>query len=585
MRLEIITICSLLCIISFIPPIFGHGIGGETLPPITIGDRNATVSLSILPESFSEEDEEQYINVRFFDSDTSAVIEHVSYIIELSKGDQRIFRHMFHDEFGNLVIKIKPSSSEDLKVSGNKEPLLDGWMRVDDYTPVTIEGLVFPSGGLYNFKVDILTLDSDNKILDERIVFNGAISIADKEFHKITGKDGKQYQLTTNSYYDQVQDFQYDSEKRTVQFSMPFDWSEKNLEQIFILHEEIRVPKNLPDLLATKYDVTVNGILMAEEDVVIDDYSYDDRTVHLILQKEDLMSVREEAIKISNEKIDFTFKPSSSQEPSLTAATSSLMYKVNLSWTPTKLQSETTSRFYIDIEENFVPSKEEYSVPYYFVLNQDGNEIFRKKTTAQVHAEPNTNFIDYTFSPSQEGAVTVLIEAINDQFLSNADFAIVVEPKEELINPFPKTLTSQILDESGKIIEGKYDVDLTWFSNPLAIDEESEFIITIYEKGTDIPVFQSEYDLVLIQNDEEIYRTSGFASSGGSFENYIFSKKNLGDITLRIENIDESSEFVEIPLVVTPEFPLGSLIILTVGFPLLIILFRLKTNLFSTLQI
>ena len=32
------------------------------------------------------------------------------------------------------------------------------------------------------------------------------------------------------------------------------------------------------------------------------------------------------------------------------------------------------------------------------------------------------------------------------------------------------------LDDSGNKIEGNYDVDLTWFSNPLTIDESSEFV-------------------------------------------------------------------------------------------------------------
>ena len=343
MRPYIVIICCILFAIPFFPSVFGHGIGGETLPAVTVGDRNATVSIFVLPEVFSQDDEEQSIKVRFFDADTGAVIEHVTYIIELSKGDQRIFRYMFHDEFGDLFIKIKPSSSEEITIHGNQEPLLGGWMKADDYTPVTLEGPVFSSGGLYNFKVEILTLDSDDNILDERVIYNGAISVSDKAYHEITGLDGNQYQLSTNSYYDQIQDFQYDSKNRIVQYSMPFDWSEKNLEQIFILHEELHVPKNLPDLLATKYDVTVNGIAIPEDSVSIDDYSNDDRTVHLILQKEQLLSLREEAIQRSSEKIDFTFKPSSSQEPSLTASTTSRQYKVNLSWTPSTLQSETAS--------------------------------------------------------------------------------------------------------------------------------------------------------------------------------------------------------------------------------------------------
>jgi len=51
-------------------------------------------------------------------------------------------------------------------------------------------------------------------------------------------------------------------------------------------------------------------------------------------------------------------------------------------------------------------------------------------------------------------------------------------------------------------------------------------------------------------------------------------QEKLGNVLLRIENIDQTKEFVEIPITVTPEFPIGSLIIL----PLVI----LATIIFST---
>lgn len=579
-----IAVCCLILIVPLFPQIFGHGLGGETLPPVTVGNRNATIFLGIIPEVFDPDSEEQSIKVRFFDADTNALIEHVTYLIELKKDDKRIFRYMFHDEFGDLFLKIKPTDSEDITIHGKQEPLLGGWMKKDDFTPVTLEGPIFTSGGLYNFNIEILTLDSDDKILDERITYNGAISVAENTLHEITGKDGNQYQMTTISYYDTINDFQFSPENSLLGFSMPFDWSEENINQVFILHQELQIPKNFPDLLATKYDATVNGVSLLEEAIVIDDYSRDSRTVHLILRSDELLELREDAIKNASDRIDFTFKPSETRVPSLTSVSKNVVYDVTLSWNPATIQSDENTRFYFDIKQRFVPSKEVTPAKFDLVFLQNEKEIFRQMVDAQMNAEPKSNFIDHTFLPSQEGSVKIFVENINDEFMATSEFVVVVEEKQQL-GQFPMRLSSMIQNESGEKLEGNYNVDLTWFSNPINIDEESEFIITIYDKNTERPVPQSEYDFVLLQNNEELYRTTGFASVGGSFENFVFTKENLGEVTLRIENIDQSSEFAEISIVVTPEFPMGSLIILAVIFPLVIILFRLKNNFAPNLKI
>ena len=110
---------------------------------------------------------------------------------------------------------------------------------------------------------------------------------------------------------------------------------------------------------------------------------------------------------------------------------------------------------------------------------------------------------------------------------------------------------------------GNYFVDITWFSSPLQIYEQSEFILTIYDKETLLPVYDAKYDFVLVSADnKEIFRKSGLASAGGSFENYRFAEKDLGGAMLRIENINNSGEFIELPINVTPEFPLGVILIL-----------------------
>lgn len=57
---------------------------------------------------------------------------------------------------------------------------------------------------------------------------------------------------------------------------------------------------------------------------------------------------------------------------------------------------------------------------------------------------------------------------------------------------------------------------------------------------------QVEYDFVLLKGGSEIHQESGFASAGGTFENIVLVENETGDVTLRIENIEWTDEYVQI---------------------------------------
>jgi hypothetical protein len=559
-------------VLSFVPTqnAFGHGIGAETLPPVTVGGRNASIELSISPPVFDPTNPEQRIVVRFFDADTDAVIEHVTYIIELAKDKERIFRYMFHDEIGNLILKINSTDSKEITIHGSQNNLLGGWMS-DGINPVTLEGPIFSSGGLYEFNIDILTLDKDSKILDERVTFTGGISVADKTSYNVIGHDKKQYGLGITSWYDKINDFDYDTENSNVSFTMPFDWSQKNIEQITTVHEELQISKSFPDLLVTKYDVSVNGVPLSENSIVTDDFSDDNRTVHMVLTKQELLSIRDVASKVSDSKMLFSITPSQNVVLPLSHVTN-LQYQVDLWWDPTTIESNMETKFFTDITELYVASKQVKPTNYDFVLKQNGTEFFRQTVNGQLNTSPKSNLQKYVFSDKEIGPILVSIENIGGNSLASTNFMVVVNPEKIEKQEFPIRQPSSKSDGS----EGNYLVDITWFSSPLQIYEQSEFILTIYDKETLLPVYDAKYDFVLVTDSQEIFRKSGLASAGGSFENYRFAEKDLGSATLRIENINNSGEFVELPINVTPEFPLGVILILPVFLFGIILFCRLK---------
>jgi predicted secreted protein with PEFG-CTERM motif len=78
----------------------------------------------------------------------------------------------------------------------------------------------------------------------------------------------------------------------------------------------------------------------------------------------------------------------------------------------------------------------------------------------------------------------------------------------------------------------------------------------------------------LIQNNEEIFRKAGTAPAGGSFEDFVFSEDNAGQILVKLDRINKSDEYVEISVNVVPEFGLFSLLVLGIAFVMVLIMGR-----------
>lgn len=544
-----------------INPAFGHGIGGETLP-VSIGNKDATLFVGVQPSVFDPTNNESYLTIKLTDGKTEAVIEHVTFTMELTKDGKQIFKEKFHDDLGNLNIKVISKESGHIKIDGDMESTSGSWTR-KLFSPLTMEGPIFTSGGLYKFHIEIIGIDSDQNIIAKPPSLNGAISIAEKTNHPVTGIDQKKYDIGVTSYYDRISNFTFDTKNSMVSFDMPFDWSRQNVNQTSVVHHEIHIPKTFAEMLVTKYDATVNDIPLKESSVTIDDYSEDARVVHLVINQKDLL----EMTKSNEQQMRFTVMPSKNIQFPLKANTGNAQFEVGLSWDPPVIYPGQNVNFYIDFNELFTDKKPK-DTTYDFVLSQHGNEILRKKSTGMTNSPTKTNIESYIFSPDNLGPVIVSIKQIGSNQYANADFVAVVKPTEKPRQTFPIRLSS-VSNESGVTKDGRYFVDITWVPLDLTTQEESEFIITIYDKNTLSPIPQAGYDFVILQNNNEVFRHSGIARAGGDFVNFKFSESNVGQNTLRIENIDKSSEYVDIPISVTPEFPLSTMIVFTTVFSMI----------------
>ena len=427
LKIQFSIIFLILCGIS-VNSAYGHGLGGEMLPPTTIGDRDATLSIDVSPSTFDPENPENYVTLKLFDSNTEAIIEHVTFILEIKKDGDRLFRYMFHDELGNLNFRVISNDSEKIHVSGVQEPILGGWMRGNDQ-PLTLTGPIFSSGGLYEYKVEVLTVDSDTNVLDERVELEGAISLADIKTFEVNDTQNQSHEVQVISYFDSIQNFDFDSNR--INFSMPFDWNQ-DLEQLSVIHEEIRVPNTFGEFLSTKYNSYANGILLPEEVVNIDDYSFDDRTVHMVINRELIKQIKDEAMKTSDSRIDFSIETSNTVNFPLEFATPDLRFKVFLSWEPEVIRAGEEVTFLIDFDELF-SAKTKRLAEYDLTIVQDGVEIYNKHLTGNINSEsPNSHTI--TFDSQNSGTANLIFSNIDGNDLSRGNFIIVIEPPTDSQN-------------------------------------------------------------------------------------------------------------------------------------------------------
>ena len=139
---------------------------------------------------------------------------------------------------------------------------------------IHVKGPKLSEGGLYKFDVTVLTADGYSKTLvDEPLVYNSGISIAQTTRHNFVDPNfGEQFidAITTS---DEISDFEYDPDSKEISYSMPFEWSESNINQTSVVHEELSIPKSFGDLLASGFTMNVNGVKLSEDIVNIDDFS------------------------------------------------------------------------------------------------------------------------------------------------------------------------------------------------------------------------------------------------------------------------------------------------------------------------
>jgi predicted secreted protein with PEFG-CTERM motif len=425
LSLSLIGIILLLTAFLFpLSSVYGHGLGLDTISSVDIQGKKISISVEV-PLSFDNNEEKQ-ITIIATEDKTKENAKNITFLIGLFHENEMIFRHYFFTPDGILPIIIKPTQEGEITLHGKQDTLLGAWHETES-SPIEITGPIFNSGGLYNFEIEVRTIDEPTNIIKDSKVYNADLIVA--ETTQFWQKDAQNQDISfkIKSYFDKISNLEYDSEKKQVTFEMPFDWSEKQMSHIPVVHVEVHFPSDFEEFFSGGYTGQINGIDLFKSSITIDDFTEEnERIVHFVLLQDHLKFLKNQ-MKNSDQslqdKMIFTLSASAEIDFPLTAFTKSEDFLVNLSWDPITIEPNSKTKFVFTIRDGSTNQPLRNS-EYTFVILQSGKEIHRTTGVATVGGESE----DYFFTENQTGPTIIRFENIRNSG-QETEFGIVVVPE------------------------------------------------------------------------------------------------------------------------------------------------------------
>lgn len=398
---------------------FADGLFQENLPPATIGDRQAVLFVRINPPVLTSDTiQDAFLQLRLFNAKNNETIKFTTFIITVTKGTdpdaKPILTDAFHTESGLLTLKIEPQEGP-VTIFGTQEDFLKSW-KADPGGTINIRGPILLEGGLYHFKIVLLTVDNIRNLFkdEDAPVFDTYLSVGDI-FRQDVEFEGGTYPTTIISYYDRVRDFSFDPGTMTYSWSMPFDWDVDRLKAVpnIFVHEEIKIPKSFEGVGdAVSFDAKVSGVPVAGRAVAVDPFSSETELVlHFLLNKNDIIDVAGKVPQGSS-AMEFEFSPSSglSGETTGDITTDNGGLTVRLEWKPDPLSAGDESTVDVKFLDAFSGDRITDDVVYDLaVFDVDHNEVY---AVLDQTAEGGAGSQVLTFPADESYRVQVTVKAI-----------------------------------------------------------------------------------------------------------------------------------------------------------------------------
>jgi len=412
------------CLLFPASSVYGHGLGIDTISSIDIQGKE--ISITVEMPMYFENDQEQ-ITITATEKETKENAKNVTFLIGLFYNNEMIFRNYFFTDNGVLPIKISPKQGFDnFVIHGEQDSILGAWHGTES-NPIEIIGPLFTSGGLYTFEIEVRTIDEPTNIVENSGIYNADLSVIEITSYIQKDVENHDVEFSLKSYFDKISNFEYDSEAKQITFEMPFDWSEKQMSHVSVVHVEVHFPKDFAEFLAPSYSGYANGIELFKSSVSIDDYTEEDeRIVHFVLLKDHLRFLKNEMKKLDeplSDNIKFTLLTGDEIELPLIAYTKSEDFKLNLAWDPLMIEPGASTIFIFTIRDGMTDEPLRNS-DYTFIIIQNGKEIHRTTGVALIGG----HFEKFTFAEDQTGPTIIKFENIRNTG-QETEFGIAVAPE------------------------------------------------------------------------------------------------------------------------------------------------------------
>ena len=298
-----IAMLSILILPMYVNEVYGHGLGGDQAPPIDFSGMQVTVATQLDPSDITVgEVDSANISIRFFDLITDNNLDKVTYGVEIWRGGELLSRKLFYDADGQLDIEIRPRSDCNeiqrwrcTTYNGEIEPIGGGLFARGLARPL-ITGPIFDKGGLYNIRVDIEGATSPKVQVAERLSFETFVSVAQNQNFFIQTAQAQELPVIVKTYYDEVENLQFDKGNNSISFEMPFDWNPEYVDLVQVVHEEVRVPKSFePYKEGTEFIGYIDDIELSSKALLIDPFSSpDENIIHFMVSGSELKRVNQE---------------------------------------------------------------------------------------------------------------------------------------------------------------------------------------------------------------------------------------------------------------------------------------------------
>ena len=411
----------------------GHGVGYELLDPVQI-DGVGLAALEVQStEDGGPDGEDRELRLTLLNSASGVTVRDVTFELAAAKTGTDLFSGTFETGDGTLVIVLDGSgdpSGVEIVDEGKRGGLLESLVGLDE-TVVRARGGPLAAGGLYLFDVAVTTAGSFDRRLDPPVRFAAGLSIPDTTTYAIDDADFGRQEISVITYYDTVDKFEYDPASRSLSFEMPFAWNVDNINETSVVHEELSFDRRFGDMMASQYEVSVNGVQVPDRVVTIDDLSLDSgRIVHMVLNQNDLyylLGRQGQAAGPGGYDGLMRFELEAGERAPLGTTVDNGQFKVSVGWDPWRIRSGEEVVFGFNITDVFLRDRP-VSARYDVSLVHEGSGTVIASESGITDASAGTGARFAASIPDGMGGLAVLrFENLGGAALARTDIPVVID--------------------------------------------------------------------------------------------------------------------------------------------------------------